>query len=202
MSENKIEEFMVPLFRVELVREKDIKYRSIYHEYAAAEVFHEMLDSSPVEKLAIIHLTHDHRMIGAETVAIGSMDRVSSNMYDIFRGFIKNGAGCCYMAHNHVHGLPQASMPDYTFTLKLAAACQHLDIILIDHLVTVPGSHYSIYKHRAELEEAYKIEDSKRIMANLADSYRRSGLTEDDLKRDLAKMPSDITKYVPKEYKL
>lgn len=143
---------IVPLYHLELVREKDIPYTKVDKEEAAAEVFHQMLDSAHVEKLAIIHCNSGMQMIGAEVVAIGGMERVGAAMSDLFKGAIRNNAAVVWIAHNHVDGNVKASMPDYSFTLKAVAAGQLLDIRLHDHLVIGPGAHYSIFAHKAELE--------------------------------------------------
>ena len=58
-----VKQHMVPLYHLELVRERDIKYRKILTIEAAAEIFHEMLDSSPVEKMAVLHVGSDTRLI-------------------------------------------------------------------------------------------------------------------------------------------
>jgi DNA repair protein RadC len=147
-------EHMVPLYHLELVREKNIPYTNVSKEHQAAEVFHEMLDSAPVEKMACIHLNSGRDMIGAEVVAIGDMEKVGTSMASLFRGAIKNNAAGIWMAHNHVDGRVKASMPDYAFTLRVLEASEILGIPLIDHLVVGPGAHYSIYKNRKELHVA------------------------------------------------
>jgi DNA repair protein RadC len=148
------QQHIVPLYRLELVREKDIPYTAVTDEWRAAEVFHEMLDSSPVEKLAVIHCNSGLDMIGAEIVAVGGVEVVGAAMADLFKGAIKNNAARIWMAHNHVDGRVQASLPDYSFTMKAIQVSKMLDIPIIDHLVVGPGAHYSIYKHKEELEKA------------------------------------------------
>lgn len=148
-----IQQHIVPLYRLELVREKDIPYTKVSHEEAAAEVFHQMLDSAHVEKLAVIHCNSGLEMIGAEVVAVGGMERVGAAMGDLFKGAIRNNASVVWIAHNHIDGNVQASMPDYTYTLRAVAVSKLLDIRLQDHLVVGPGAHYSIFKHKEELEQ-------------------------------------------------
>lgn len=147
-----VQQHIVPLYHLELVREKDLPYTKVLREEAAAEIFHQMLDSAPVEKLAVIHCNSGMEMIGAEVVAIGSIERVGAAMGDLFKGAIRNNAPVVWIAHNHVDGNVQASMPDYTYTLKAVQAGQLLGIRLHDHLVIGPGAHFSIFKNRVELE--------------------------------------------------
>lgn len=148
------QQFIVPLYRLELVREKDIPYTAVTDEWKAADVFHQMLDSSPVEKLAVIHCNSGLDMIGAEVVAVGGVEVVGAAMADLFKGAIKNNAARIWIAHNHVDGRVQASLPDYRFTLKAIQVGEMLDIPIQDHLVVGPGAHFSIYKHKEELNQA------------------------------------------------
>jgi DNA repair protein RadC len=152
-----VEQHIVPLYHLELVREKDLPYTKVDREEAAAEVFHQMLDSAHVEKLACIHLTSGMLMIGAEVVAIGGIERVGAAMGDLFKGAVRNNAAAIWMAHNHVDGDVRASMPDYSYTLKAVAAGQLLDIRVHDHLVIGPGAHYSIFAHREELDRNLRL---------------------------------------------
>lgn len=146
------EQHIVPLYHLELVREKDIPYTALKTIEAAAEVFHTILDSSPVEKLAVIHCNSSLEMIGAEIVAIGSLEMVAAVPVDVFRGAIRNNAASIWVSHNHVDGNVKASISDYLFTERLLKAAQILDIRVEDHLVVGPGAHYSIRDHARELE--------------------------------------------------
>lgn len=147
----KLTAHMVPLYHLELVREKDIPYRSVSSKEAAAEVFHEMLDSSPVEKLAVIYVNSSGKMIGAEYIAIGGLEMVQASMSEIFRGAIKANAPGIWLAHNHVDGNVIPSLPDYRFTLAAVDSATLLQINLIDHLVVGPGAYWSIKDHQDEM---------------------------------------------------
>jgi DNA repair protein RadC len=152
-NENNVEQFMVPLYRMELVRDGVANYRSANGELAAAEIFHEMLDKSPVEKIAVIHCNSGDQMIGAEVVAMGSHEMVTAQMKDLLRGALINNAASIWVAHNHVDGYVKASLPDYTFTLLVEDACRIMHMRFNDHLVIGPNNeHYSIMAHARELE--------------------------------------------------
>lgn len=163
------EQFIVPLYRLELVREKDIPYRSVEKEQAAAEVFHEMLDSSPVEKLAVIHCNSHLEMIGAEVVAVGTVERVSTAMSDLFKGAIRSNAPRIWLAHNHVDGNVTPSPQDYRFTMIAKEASYLLGIAIVDHLVIGPGKHYSINNNPEELAAASRKLESEAILNKLRD---------------------------------
>lgn len=147
-----VEQTMVPLYHLELIREKDIEYKDVLPIANAAAIFHELLDSSPVEKLAVIHNNTQMRMIGAEIVSIGSLDKVGANMCDIFKGAIQNNAHSIWLAHNHVDGNVQASPQDYLFTQRVIEAGMMLGIALFDHLVIAPDKFFSIWNHPEEMK--------------------------------------------------
>ncbi len=144
-------ESMVPMYRLELVRERGITYTKLPGIEAAAEVFHGMLDSSPVEKMAVIHCNSAGEMIGAEIIAHGSLEKVGADMSDIFRGALRNNAASLWFAHNHPTGGVKASVPDFLFTEKMLAASEILGVRVEDHLVIVPDMHYSIRTNYATL---------------------------------------------------
>lgn len=164
---NQVQQFMVPLYRLELVRERDIPYRSITKATAAAEVFHDMLDSAHVEKLAMIHCNSGGDMIGAEIVAVGSLEQVGTTMADLFKGAVRNNAAMVWVAHNHVDGRVQASLPDFKFTLTAIETARLLEIHLQDHLVIGPGAHYSIFEHRKELNEQLRNFEREQLRKSL-----------------------------------
>ena len=166
-SQKTTEEFMVPLYHVELVRDRMIPYRSVVNAVAAAEVFHEMLDSSPVEKMAVIHCNSGMKMIGAEIVAMGSHEMVSAQVRDIMRGAILNNAASIWVAHNHVSGLGRASLPDYNFTIHLMEACSMIQLPLNDHLVISPNEYYSVKEHQDELEREVLMRESANALRDL-----------------------------------
>lgn len=149
---------MVPMYHLELVREKaSFPYTKVSGVEAAAEVFHQLLDSSHVEKMAVIYCNAGGEMIGAEVVAIGKLTNVGADMSDIFKGALLANAYSIWFAHNHPGAVgkekAEASVPDYLFTTKLLEASEIMGILLEDHLVIQPGSHYSIKDNMRYLSE-------------------------------------------------
>lgn len=171
-----VKQHMVPLYHLELVRERDIKYHKVLTVEAAAEIFHEMLDSSPVEKLAVLHVGSDTRLIGAEIVSIGGMEAVKTLPTEVFRGAIVNAAPAIWIAHNHVSGDTTPSEPDYRFTDMVAKAGEMVGIYVEDHLVIADGKHWSIRSHPKELGEAMARFDRAALIASLGGLFGGGGL--------------------------
>lgn len=169
------EQFIVPLYRLELVREKNVPYQSVNKIEAAAEIFHSMLDSANVEKMAAIHCNSGLDMIGAEIIAIGSMNSVTAAMVDLYRGAIKNNASFIWMAHNHVDGRVSPSMPDYRYTRLAMDAGELLGLPLYDHLVIAPGIHYSMFEHREEFGKMVRLLDIEDMRNAIAKSVKLPG---------------------------
>jgi DNA repair protein RadC len=171
--------YSVPLYHLELVRDKNLHYRSVDKIEAAAEVFHELLDDSPVEKLAVIHCNTVMQMIAAEVLAVGSLEMVSASMADVFRSAILHNAPVIWLAHNHVSGPAYPSPMDYRYTLKAVEASILLEIHLQDHLVISLGTHWSIKSHQNEMNSEIKrmdTEDTLRELANKLIGYTPHGL--------------------------
>lgn len=176
-----VDKHIVPLYRLELVREKDLSYGSVIKIEAAAEVFHAMLDSSHVEKLAMIHLNSGGEMIGAELIAMGSLEQVGTTMAEMFKGALLNNAASVWVAHNHVDGNVTPSDPDIRFTERVQAASKLLDIRLEDHLVIAPGKHYSIRSNMRTLQNRMFSESKDRIMKLLLGGLAPLPLPRDPL---------------------
>ena len=166
------------MYHLELVREKDIAYKDVLPIENAATIFHEMLDSSPVEKLAVIHCNTQMKMIGAEIVAVGAIDKVGANMCDIFRGAIRNNAHSIWLAHNHVDGNVQASPQDYVFTQKVVESGILLGIGLYDHLVIAPEKFFSIWDHPDEMKRACDKYKADLLYKQMTDSLKKIPLSK------------------------
>lgn len=162
-------ETMVPMYRLELVRENTIPFTKVDSVEAAAEVFHGMLDRAHVEKMAVIHCDSNDNMIGCEIVAVGSLEKVGADMSDVFKGALKNNAASIWFAHNHPvgnkGGIVKASIPDFLYTDKLISASELIGVRLNDHLVVAPGMHYSIKANFRQLAtEAQRFLQEEAIM--------------------------------------
>lgn len=147
-----IEDIQVPLFHVELVRDRTICARKCIPTNEAAQIAHDVLDRSPVEKLMVMYVDAGGFMVGAEIVAVGQLESCHVSPSEIFRGALIAGVPRIIVAHNHPSGDTTPSQPDIHLTTKLAQAGVLLGVEVFDHVVVSPnGTHTSIYDYAQEL---------------------------------------------------
>jgi DNA repair protein RadC len=142
----------VPVYHLELVRDRSIPYKPSFLAQDAASILHSMLDTSPVEQFVTIYLNSKGEMVGAEKVAMGDLESVAIGMRNIFRGAIAASVPRIVMGHNHPHGDPMASDQDLLLTSMAIQAGMVLGIQIVDHVIVSPdGRHFSIWDHQEEM---------------------------------------------------
>lgn len=135
----------IPLYRLELVRERSIPYQSVDKTEQCAEVLHELLDRSPVEQLVVMYVDPMLHLAGIEKVGLGSLTHVNVSTTDIFRGAIAAAVPYIMLGHNHPTDDPTPSHQDWSLTDRVTRLGMELGITLLDHIIVTPtGKHVSM----------------------------------------------------------
>ena len=87
------------------------------------------------EHFRVIHLDTRNRMLGIETLYVGSLNAAHIRVGEVFRDAIRRNCAAIIVAHNHPSGLPDPSPDDVEVTRQLVAAGKLMDIEVLDHLV-------------------------------------------------------------------
>ena len=87
------------------------------------------------EHFRVLHLDTRNRVLGSQTVYIGSLNASYIRVAEVFREAVKRNCAAMIVAHNHPSGDPTPSPEDVEVTRQLVAAGKLLDIELLDHLV-------------------------------------------------------------------
>ena len=191
----------IPMYHLELVRDRSVPFKSITTTDACAEVFHELLDKSPVEQMAVIHLDAAMKLVGVEKVGLGTTTMVMVTMAEIFRGAITASVPFIVLGHNHPSDDPTPSGPDWNLTDKARVVGRDLGIEVTDHIVVSPnGKHVSMKKEDFKNQDALlgslmsmadMLPPAERKM--LEDKIRSLGLDPNTLPRGDAKdLPFDL----------
>ena len=158
---------VVPVYHVELVRDREVKVNGRASTIEqSAEVFHQLMDRSPIETMWVLYLDSDSNIVGSEQVGLGGVEMVDSQFSTIFRGAIVSLAAQIVVAHFHLVGDAKPSDQDILFTDELMHVAHHLDIRVRDHLVIAPGKHFSIRENWDTLLNDF----DRRQMEKLSDS--------------------------------
>jgi len=157
----------IPLYRTELVRDRSIQFKDCSKVESAAEIFHTLLDNSPIEKMVVLFMDSAGKFVGCEIVGMGTIDRVTTAFPEIFRGAIVAGVDKIILGHNHPSGNPTPSEADVVMTDLTDLAAKTLGIIVWDHIIVAPnGTHFSMVdpKNKPEMNRIINIIDTKRTL--------------------------------------
>lgn len=109
----------------------------------AHQVVQEQMRELDHEEVWGLFLTTAHHVIAAEMLSKGTLTQTSIDCRTVLRRALLLNAGAVILFHNHPSGNPTPSVADIIFTKDLKAACDLMDIKLLDHIVTTNHSFYS-----------------------------------------------------------
>lgn len=89
----------------------------------------------PEERFHVIYLDSKNRVISDEQLAIGTVDHVPVYPREVLKRALVLNATALILVHNHPSGDPTPSEADVAMTLRIKCACDHLGIVLHDHVV-------------------------------------------------------------------
>jgi DNA repair protein RadC len=95
------------------------------------------------EIFAVVFLDTKHRVLAIEELFFGTIDTASVFPREIVKRALALGAAALIAVHNHPSGVPEPSQEDHRITSDLKAACQLMDLRLLDHLIIGANTYYS-----------------------------------------------------------
>jgi len=128
-----------PMWRVQLIREGGASVRrtrpQITSPTEAAHILLEYLSRLDREHFVVVVLDTKNRIIGFNTVAIGTINSALVSSRETFKSALLANATSIILAHNHPSGDPTPSPEDVQVTRTLVEAGKLLDVTVLDHLV-------------------------------------------------------------------
>jgi DNA repair protein RadC len=116
----------------------------------AAAVLRPRIEDWSKEHFLAILLDARNRIVGIETVSVGSLSASIVHPREVFKPALLASAAGLLLAHNHPSGDPQPSPEDLAITRRLVDAGALLGIEVLDHLVFTPRAFVSM-KERGHL---------------------------------------------------
>ena len=134
--------YRVPMYRVTLVRESRLPHTQaqIRSSRAAAVLFRQHLGAVDREHFMVAMLDQKHKVIGINTVSMGSLTASVVHPREVMKPAILSNAAALLCCHNHPSGAPQPSQEDRALTKRLVDAGQLLGINVLDHIILGDGS--------------------------------------------------------------
>ena len=121
--------------RVCLVREGEIKSVKISEPKDVYDLVRDELGSADREVLLSIMLATSNRLIGVETVSIGTLNSSMTSPREVFKSAILSNAYGIILCHNHPSGDLSPSGSDYLITDEMTKAGELLGVKVIDHII-------------------------------------------------------------------
>ena len=100
------------------------------------------------EYFMVISLDNRNKVIGIDTVSIGTLNSSLIHPRETFEVAIKNHAAAIIICHNHPSGELKPSEDDLIITQNLVTAGRLLGIEVSDHLIIVKDGYYSFKENK------------------------------------------------------
>lgn len=96
------------------------------------------------EVFAVMFLDNQHRLIKGKVMFTGTINSASVHPREIVKEALLCNAARIIISHNHPSGYLEPSQSDISLTRKIQAACQLVDIGVLDHLIISANGYYSM----------------------------------------------------------
>jgi DNA repair protein RadC len=137
-SERRLSTPYIPVYRVELVRERAVsreQRRAIRNPDDVVAILKDELLKTDQEKLISVMLNAKNVVIGIEVVSVGSLTASIVTPRELFKSAILASAAAVIISHNHPSGDPTPSLDDTRLTERISKAGEILGIKLLDHVI-------------------------------------------------------------------
>ena len=139
----------VPVYKVQLVREKSVKAytNSLNSPTEAVDIIRDFIGNIDREIFLVVLVNTKNKLIGINTVSVGSLNASIVHPREVLKPAILANAAGIIIGHNHPSGDPTPSREDLDVTKRLGEACEIIGIKLLDHIIVGDGQYIS-FKER------------------------------------------------------
>jgi len=137
----------VPMYRLKLVREKDLSYDHqlcCQEPETVARLLRPYFSACHQEQVVILFLSTSLRVIGFHVASVGALNASIMSVREVFSAALVANAAGIIISHNHPSGNPEPSREDIRVTGKLVEAGEILGIQVIDHIIVTNDSYTSL----------------------------------------------------------
>lgn len=125
---------------------------SISDPMLAVMYFQAELEDDEREIFMVLFLDNRHRLIKIEKLFYGTINQTAVYPREIVKVALKYNAAAIIVAHNHPSGSCEPSSADRALTKRIEAACNLVEIRLVDHIIVGKGDYFSFSEEQFEFE--------------------------------------------------
>ncbi|NLW59094.1 MAG: DNA repair protein RadC [Firmicutes bacterium] len=96
------------------------------------------------EHFLTLHLNTKNRLLGTETISVGTLDASLVHPREVFKAAIRQSSASLILAHNHPSGDPRPSKEDIKLTHRLKESGELLGIPILDHVIIGDNKYFSM----------------------------------------------------------
>ena len=136
--------YEIPIYRICMVRDSSLATSrpQIESSRAASDIARDYIGNTDREHCIVLLLDGKHKVVGLNTVSIGSLNASLVHPREVFKPAIVSQCAAIILAHNHPSGDPQPSREDRELTARIEGAGKLLGIPLLDHLIIGADGRY------------------------------------------------------------
>ncbi|MDE7430568.1 MAG: JAB domain-containing protein [Lachnospiraceae bacterium] len=97
------------------------------------------------ETFKVLLLNNANKIIGYTTISEGGLTSTIVDVRVIMQTALVSNASAIILTHNHPSGNTRLSCHDDSLTKKIKAACEIMDIRLLDHIIVTPYDSFYSY---------------------------------------------------------
>jgi DNA repair protein RadC len=113
-----------------------------------AELVMERMRSLDREQFRVLLLDSKNRLLGMQTVAVGTLNASLVHPREVLKAGIQKSAAALILVHNHPTGVETPSEEDLRLTRRIVEAGRIVGIEILDHVIIGDGTYESLRETR------------------------------------------------------
>jgi DNA repair protein RadC len=136
--------YRIPIYKLSLMRDGALcaERKIVTRSQDLYPILREYYARHDREEMVVVLLDAKHRIIGINSVSVGSLTLSIVHPRETFKAAIVSNCAAIILAHNHPSGDPTPSQEDRALTKRLKDAGDIIGIPVLDHLVIGDDGRY------------------------------------------------------------
>jgi DNA repair protein RadC len=136
--------YRIPMYKISMIRDGSVcaDRQTVTSSRDVLPILRDYFEHHDREEMLCVLLDAKHRIIGINSVSVGSLTLSIVHPRETFKAAIASNCAAIILSHNHPSGDPAPSQEDRQLTTRLKECGTLLGIPVLDHLVIGEGARY------------------------------------------------------------